>query len=782
MRMNKYLGIFMGMVVGSSALAANWDWDGDAFPDSSWSNPTNWKNNVMYGSGDIPLFRPGDFATVELGDTIALPSSVFRLGQDGSGTAEVQILGGDLTIANNSFIGFRGADCTGIMTISNGSFTVSGDRDLIMADQDSSGILNMYGGTVEVSRGLKLRAGLGSSTIRLYGGTLSTRNLEVSLGANVDITLESGLLEIEGNTLSNITAMVSAGDITGTGSKGGADVSAYTFVTNNVSGDLNWGLSVTETSTNTVVYTVGTAAEASVSLDPSTQLTMGLVAPATLSTGSFDISFSYGSGSNNVEITGVTVDNAAFTSLDSFPIVLSEPVPSNETLSIQFDNAVASLSNHLQTASGTITVEWNEIGGSAKTTTLPVLLTYDNQPATLNLAPSDILPFTVMSPATAATKSVDLSYTAATVDPTNVVVLSVAYTNVIKGGAFTNLTSLPITLSTPELFTDALDIRFDAQAGGLAVNEMAKANMIIKWYELGHGVTNETLLPLVGSYLAPATGFIEDYGLTMPTNNIVFDSGAVNGATMDAERGNLATGGDYKKIYQEIKGTEPKLATVTTFDGILLKMRFAVDFSGTTNAANQLQFWFGKIDETTGDPVSTLALETFDCSGISFAQHAFYQFKLSGPVNFDPANLGVGEAYGFEIWWTAEDSANSIDFWRGNLDVIQGGANNTSGNVSINPGFPVTMSNRTENKDMIFALASGLSLVNSVGDVSVAISGTSVITCFDAEAGGVYALQHTDDLVNTPFTNIVENISGDGEICITNDTDGAKSFYRIILQ
>ena len=38
------------------------------------------------------------------------------------------------------------------------------------------------------------------------------------------------------------------------------------------------------------------------------------------------------------------------------------------------------------------------------------------------------------------------------------------------------------------------------------------------------------------------------------------------------------------------------------------------------------------------------------------------------------------------------------------------------------------------------------------------------------------------DLINIPFTNVVEDISGDGTICLTNDTDGAVSFYRVILQ
>ncbi len=780
MKMKKWIAILIGVVISGSTMAENWDWDGDAAPDSSWNNPTNWKNNVFYRPFDLPIFKAGDFATVPVGVNFSMPSKPLRVGQDTVGSAEVQILGGDLTIQHNAYLGFRGIGVLGIMTVSNGSFTVSTSKDLTMSDQNSSGTLNMYGGTVNVSRNLRLRAGTGTSTIGLYDGKLITQNFTKFAGANVAMTVESGLLEVGIDVFSNITAMVTAGDITGNGSNGGADVSAYSFVTNSSSGDLNWGVSIVGTTTNTVVYTVGVAGAASLSLNPSALLDMTLTAPATTAADTVDASFVYGIGSNNVEITDVFVaDNSAFTSLDTFPITLTDPTPSNQTLNIQFDNSVAGLTTDQQTTNGTISVVWNEIGGASQTNTLPVQATYINTPTSLNLSPADILQFGVMDPTTTQNKDILVNYTAASVDPTNVVLTGMSFTNKSRS-VFTNLTSFPVALSAPGV-DGAVSIGFDALGGtnGLAVGESTKANVIIKWTELGSGTTNETLLPIVGSYLAPATGLIENYGLSMPTNNVVFDSGASSIAAITAKREFISLdGAAYNKLYQDIEAAEPKLAGVTTFDGLVLKMRNAADFTGLTNGVNQLQVWFGVVDKATTNIVSTLKTDTFDCSDQTFAKHGFYQFKLSSAVTM-PA-LGANEAFAFEVWFTADDTANQMDFWRGNVSSILGGAKHTTGNVSQD--FPIAVSDPNPANDMVFALANGLSLVNSVGNVSVSIDGSSIIASFDGELGGIYALQRTTDLVLGTWSNVVENISGVGPINVTNDTTEANAFYRIILQ
>lgn len=791
--MKRWLAILIGVAISGSAMAANWDWDGGGGADTSWTTVENWKNDTIYGAADLPIFRPGDFATVPAGVSFSGDSKPLRIGQDGVGSTEVQILGGDLTIKYNSYIGFRGIDCLGILTVSNGTFTIAPrtsdgtPMDLTMSDQNSSGTLNMYGGEVNVSRTLRLRAGAGTSTIGLFDGKLTTGGVNAYPGANVSISIERGLWEIGGSALSNVNVMVAAGQISGDGSNGGADVSAYNFVTNASLGDLNWSLSIitnspTEVVTNTVVYTVGVASSANLILDPAAQLALTLDAPATTTSGTVDASFTYGVASNSVEITAVSftgANAASFSSTDTFPLSLADET-STQSLGIQFDNSVAGLA-HQETATATLSITWNE-GGADKTKTLPVQASYNNAPATLSLNPADILQF-VTTTAAAETKQLALSYTGATVDPSDVVIASLSYTNKTHP-AFTNLTSLPLTLTSG----DALDIKFDAVIGGLNAGETAKANLVLKWYEQGKTTTNTTTIPLIGIYVAPATGTIESYGSTMPSGSeIVFNSGANKGAAVPAKRKFLALDPTaYTKLYQEIKGTEPKLAGVTTFDGLVLQMRNAANFTGLTSGVNQLQMWFGKVN-ALGEVVATLQEDTFDCSDLVFTQHGFYQFKLSSAVNFAPANLGAGEAYGFEIWWTAEDAANKMEFWRGNgVSYVEGAASHSTGNISQD--FPITMPNlvgsSTAVKDMVFALASGLSLVNSVSDVSlVGLDGSgNLVASFIGEAGGTYAVQRTDDLVYGTWSNVVEGITGEGAINVTNDTTEAQSFYRIILQ
>jgi hypothetical protein len=123
------------------------------------------------------------------------------------------------------------------------------------------------------------------------------------------------------------------------------------------------------------------ATGSSFELDPSDQLDIALMAPATQAEGTVDASFSYGTSSNDVDITGVTFSNlshgaGSFTCLDSFPVNLTIPTASNKTLTIQFDNTVAGLSYN-ESASGIALVSWTELGsGTTNTVELPVGATY----------------------------------------------------------------------------------------------------------------------------------------------------------------------------------------------------------------------------------------------------------------------------------------------------------------------------------------------------------------------------------------------------------------------
>jgi hypothetical protein len=175
MKMNRCLAILIGVSISGSAMAVNWDWEGGGGADTSWTNVLNWKNDAIYSASDHhPIFRPGDFATVGVNDSHDGVFGIFRLAQDGTGTSTVHIVGGDLEIPNNTFIGYRsnsGAHLSvGVMIVSNGSFTVSGSKDLSIAADASDGILNMYGGSVNISRNLIHNNGGGTALIGLYDG------------------------------------------------------------------------------------------------------------------------------------------------------------------------------------------------------------------------------------------------------------------------------------------------------------------------------------------------------------------------------------------------------------------------------------------------------------------------------------------------------------------------------------------------------------------------------------------------------------------------------------
>jgi len=244
-------------LVAGGAMAANWLWDGGGGDDTSWANVLNWKNDQFYGTNDIPILGDGALATVEPGGGYPQVSGTLRVGQDG--TAELRIVGGILEVTNNVFLGYPvNSNSKGILTVSNGEFRVVGGKDLTLAatknGNSSDGTLNIYGGTISISRALKLTDGSGQNTIGLYGGKLITKNFEPA-SANTTITIENGLWIIGGNESDDIQGLVDNGLIFADGSKGGADVSGYTFSSGlNASGDLRWGID--DSSGDTVVFAI----------------------------------------------------------------------------------------------------------------------------------------------------------------------------------------------------------------------------------------------------------------------------------------------------------------------------------------------------------------------------------------------------------------------------------------------------------------------------------------------------------------------------------------------
>jgi hypothetical protein len=529
------------------------------------------------------------------------------------------------------------------------------------------------------------------------------------------------------------------------------------------------------------------AGGATFALDPAVQLDIPLTAPATTAVGGVDASFVFGPGSNNVFISSIAISNelvsGSFSSLHPgpFPIELTDPAPSNETLSIQFDNGVAGLL-HNGSATGTVVVSWYEAGGATNTREVSVVATYDNTPVSLILNPSDTLSLVSIDPATASTGSVAVSYTEQTAYPTNVTIVGVDITDT-NHAVFSSTTILPIELSDPDPSNDTLTIVFDSS--GFSDGQTATGNVVVSWVEAGASITNQNILPLIGIHheLEPVTGTFSVHE-NQPTNNIVLASSASFDAQVNVKRIGLHSDvnpSGYSKVGQEIKGSSLTSGSAS-FDTLCLKMRQSTILTGSSGA-NQLNVWMGKIDETTGATIETLANEVFDCSGSEFKKNKYVKFQLGAPVDFEPADLGANESYAFQLWWTADDADNQMLFWRSDgSSAVDGGHYSEVDLAYSNTSFPIAMTNRLEDQDLYFLLINNAAPTD-IGDVTIEYDGSNLIMGWIGVSGESYAVQRKEDLVeDLVWSNIVTGITGVGPISVTNDTTDPQAFYRTVLE
>ncbi|VGO18838.1 Arylsulfatase [Pontiella sulfatireligans] len=142
------------------------------------------------------------------------------------------------------------------------------------------------------------------------------------------------------------------------------------------------GLGVKTSDTGAIQLCVSVYSETTgLQLSPASELAMRLEAPAAVATKPIDISFVYGSDSNNLEITSVDVIQqqhaGAFRVVDfSVPQTLTSPAPATVPLNIEFNVAGTGLLEG-QTSTGLVQVVWNEIGGSDCTNSIAVTASYE---------------------------------------------------------------------------------------------------------------------------------------------------------------------------------------------------------------------------------------------------------------------------------------------------------------------------------------------------------------------------------------------------------------------
>ncbi len=456
-------------------------------------------------------------------------------------------------------------------------------------------------------------------------------------------------------------------------------------------------------------------------------------------------------------------------------------IDGNEIVVVADGNDVAALNTEL--ASIVVNGKSLQISEGAGTQTLNIVAGSLPADASLVLNPESQLDMLLFSPNTTATGIVEVGFNYGE-NLNDVVITSVAFSNESHAvGSFTTPGFFSLTLTDPLPSNETLNIEFDNDIAGLSNDEVASAIILVEWTEETTGVTNITQLPVQSHYveLAPSTGNISFYGVSFPSSNVVFGTTGLPAAETVTKLVSRRAAVGYAKFGQEI--TAGALTNgPAIFDGVIVRTGNAVYDLSAASGANQLQIWFGTIDETTGATNKTYATETFDCSGISFAKFRWYQFELGSAVTFDPSSLAANESFAFQLWWTSNDPDNVIGFSASDaIDLVDGATHHETPAIG-DTTFPVTMDNRFDNRDIMFALMNSSGTIPDLGEVSLAFDGANLIMSWEGLSGVSYAVQRRGSLVSGSWSNVVEGLMGSGTISVTNDTTDPQAFYRTIKQ
>ena len=251
----------------AAALNAQLDWN-TANSDGDWNTPASWDGGVVPTEADFARINGGNATvsgvanadklttggtstlTVDSGGSLTVDAD-FLVGEAGDAaagekTGTVQLnSGGQIAASTFAQIGSWGA--TGqesFLNIAGGTFTI-GIR--LQVGNGGAGTLNLSGGTLDLTAGswqnLRIGDGVGDGTVNITGGTLTTYgirlnndspatgNAEINLdggtlellgnfanalkmGDNSEFAISDGVLEWEGNRITNLDVLITDGDIT----------------------------------------------------------------------------------------------------------------------------------------------------------------------------------------------------------------------------------------------------------------------------------------------------------------------------------------------------------------------------------------------------------------------------------------------------------------------------------------------------------------------------------------------------------------------------------------
>jgi hypothetical protein len=174
-------------------------------------------------------------------------------------------------------------------------------------------------------------------------------------------------------------------------------------------------------------------------------------------------------------------------------------------------------------------------------------------PAALQLDPTDELTLNVSEASSVVTNSIDVSYTEG---PTaaDVEITSVSVINQTHGGAFANITSLPLTLTSPAPATESVLVEFDNATAGLTPNQSASGIVEIIWNEVGSASSSTSSLPVSAIYPIGVDSIVAAFDHTFSTADQEFPG--VN-SVISGGLGLNSTYGSTDTTYGSVLGAAP---------------------------------------------------------------------------------------------------------------------------------------------------------------------------------------------------------------------------------
>jgi hypothetical protein len=227
--------IVMVCAIAASAMAAEPQWFGGAH-DRDWSNGANWGPTGQPAAPTAIDNTKINFVWANPGPIISTPGAVsneIKVSEDRDlTTASEQSLtvatGGTLTANGQVILGYNGADPRGGLPANEGRLIIAGGTANLLGHLfvglSGTGHLQVDSGNINVAGMFGLGWTGGTGTVNLNGGVLHTEQYNFTNAASYSFDITGGEWVENHFWVNEITALVTAGKITGYGGLGTVNV------------------------------------------------------------------------------------------------------------------------------------------------------------------------------------------------------------------------------------------------------------------------------------------------------------------------------------------------------------------------------------------------------------------------------------------------------------------------------------------------------------------------------------------------------------------------------